>query len=40
LIADHSSVPTGLQATVVAFFLSGVLFMLVARRQRYASRTP
>ena len=40
LIADHSSVPIGLQVTVVAFFSSGALFMLVARRQRYASRTP
>ena len=39
LIADHSSVPIGLQATVVAFFLSGVLFVLVARRQRLAPPT-
>jgi predicted MFS family arabinose efflux permease len=36
LIADHSSVPVGLQVTVVAFFLSGVLFLLVARWQRLA----
>ena len=34
------SVPIGLQVTAVAFFSSGALFMLVARRQRYASRTP
>jgi predicted MFS family arabinose efflux permease len=33
-IADRSSVPIGLQAAVVAFFLSGVLFLIVARRQR------
>ena len=37
-IADRSSVPIGLQATVVAFFFSGVLFVLVARRQRARSR--
>ncbi len=35
-IADRSSVPIGLQAAVIAFFLSGVLFMIVARRQRAA----
>jgi MFS family permease len=39
-IADRSSVPIGLQATVVAFFLSGVLFLLVARRQRRALGEP
>jgi MFS family permease len=35
-IADRSSVPIGLQITVVAFFLSGLLFVIVARRQRVA----
>lgn len=39
-IADRSSVPIGLQATVGAFFLSGVLFLLVARRQRRALDEP
>jgi predicted MFS family arabinose efflux permease len=33
-LADRSSVSMGLQAAVLAFGLSGVLFMLVARRQR------
>jgi predicted MFS family arabinose efflux permease len=33
-IADRTTVAFGLQASVAAFGLSGVLFMLVARRQR------
>jgi len=33
-IADRSSVPLALQLTVAAFGLSGVLFMIVARRQK------
>ncbi len=33
-LADRSSVPLGLQATVGAFLLSGALFVAVARRQR------
>ena len=36
-IADYTSVATALQAAIVAFGLSGVLFMMVARRQRLAS---
>lgn len=35
-LADRSSVSMGLQAAVLAFGLSGVLFMIVARRQRLA----
>ncbi len=33
-LADRSSIPLALQLTVAAFGISGVLFMLVARRQR------
>jgi hypothetical protein len=33
-IADRSTVAFGLQAAVIAFGLSGILFCLVARRQR------
>jgi hypothetical protein len=32
-IADRSNVATGLQAAVAAMGISGVLFMIVARRQ-------
>jgi sugar phosphate permease len=34
LIADHSSVALGLQAAIAAFGVSGLLFVIVARRQR------
>jgi MFS family permease len=33
-VADHASIPIALQAAVAAFGLSGVMFVLVARRQR------
>jgi len=33
-LADHSSIPVALQAAVLAFGLSGVAFVLVARRQK------
>ncbi len=33
-IADRSSIPLALQTTVAAFGLSGVLFMITARRQK------
>ncbi len=35
-IADRSSIPLALQVTVGAFALSGVLFLIVARRQKAA----
>jgi MFS family permease len=35
-LADRSSLPLALQASVVAFGLSGVLYVIVARRQRRA----
>jgi hypothetical protein len=36
-LAKRSTVALGLQATVVAFGLSGVLFTIVSRRQRRAA---
>lgn len=33
-LADRSSIPLALQTTVIAFGLSGVLFIIVARRQK------
>jgi MFS family permease len=35
-LADHSTIPLALQAAVLAFGLSGVMFLIVARRQRVA----
>jgi MFS transporter, Spinster family, sphingosine-1-phosphate transporter len=34
LVADRSNLPLALQLTVIAFGLAGVLFMIVARRQK------
>jgi hypothetical protein len=33
-VADRSSVPVALQVAMAAFLLSGILFLVVARRQR------